>query len=223
MTGKIAEIFISIQGEGLYFGEEHIFVRFFGCNLKCSFCDTPLERFAEYEPEGLLQELKQHRNGGSTVSFTGGEPLLQKNFLKEASRLTKMAGYKNYLETNGILHEALEEVIDQIDIVAMDIKLPSSTGLGHFWDQHRRFLNVASKKETFIKAVICRATKEDDLNEGIRMIRDVNASTVLVLQPNSFEDSELLREKIERFKEIAAENHITVCIIPQMHKKIGLK
>jgi organic radical activating enzyme len=102
MLGKITEVFTSVQGEGLYFGEEQIFVRFFGCNLKCRFCDTHLDRFTEYEPQELIREMNMHKNGRSTVSFTGGEPLLQRHFLKELSGLTKKSGYKNYLETRRI-------------------------------------------------------------------------------------------------------------------------
>lgn len=222
--GKITEVFSSLQGEGLYFGEEQIFVRFFGCNLKCKFCDTPLDRFAEYEPEELLQELKLYQNGHhNTIAFTGGEPLLQKYFLKAILELTKKEGYKNYLETNGILHSALEDVIDDVDIVAMDLKLPSSTGLKDFWYHHRRFLEVASKKEVFLKMVICQSTNEEDLREGLRLIGEVNKGLILVLQPNSYEDSKAMQEKLELFKNIARENHITACIIPQLHKKIGIK
>ncbi|MFH1269731.1 MAG: 7-carboxy-7-deazaguanine synthase QueE [Candidatus Omnitrophota bacterium] len=221
--GKITEVFTSIQGEGLYFGEEQIFVRFFGCNLKCRFCDTHLDRFTEYKPEELVQELSLYKNGRSTISFTGGEPLMQKYFLRAVLKLTKKEGYKNYLETNGILHGALEDVIDCVDVVAMDLKFPSSTGLNDFWHQHRRFLGIASKKETFIKAVICRDTSEQDLKEAIKLIKDADRFLVLVLQPNSYEESDLMREKLERFKEIARENNITACIIPQLHKKTGLR
>jgi len=222
-SGKITEVFSSVQGEGLYFGEEQIFVRFFGCNLKCKFCDTPLDRFTEYEPEELLQELNLYKNGRSTVSFTGGEPLLQKYFLKATLKLTRAEGYKNYLETNGILHSALEDVIDYVDIVAMDLKLPSSTGLKDFWHHHRRFLEVASKKEVFLKMVICHSTNEEDLREGLRLIHEVNKFLILILQPNSYEDSQTMREKLELFKDIARDNHITACIIPQLHKRIGIK
>ena len=221
--GKITEVFSSVQGEGLYFGEEQIFVRFFGCNLKCKFCDTPLDRFTEYEPEELLQELKLYKNGDCTVAFTGGEPLLQKYFLKAILKLTKKEGYKNYLETNGVLHSALEDVIDYLDIVAMDLKLPSSTGLKDFWHHHRRFLEVASKKEVFLKMVICQSTNEEDLREGLRLIKEVNKALILVLQPNTYEDSDPMREKLELFKDIARDNHITACIIPQLHKRIGIK
>ncbi|MBP7836242.1 MAG: 7-carboxy-7-deazaguanine synthase QueE, partial [Candidatus Omnitrophica bacterium] len=61
MKGKIAEVFDSVQGEGLYLGEKQIFVRFYGCNLGCRFCDTKLQSFMEYEPEELFQELKLYR------------------------------------------------------------------------------------------------------------------------------------------------------------------
>jgi len=223
IKGKITEIFRSIQGEGLYFGEEQIFVRFFGCNLRCKFCDTRLNRFTEYDPDELLEEIKLYKNGDSTVSFTGGEPLLQNYFLKEALKLTRREGYKNYLETNGTLHSALEDVIDDVDIVAMDFKLPSSTGLKDFWHHHRRFLEVASQKETFIKMVICRDTNEEDFKAGIELIKEINNFLILVLQPNSYDDSLYMHKKIDALKDIAKTSHITACLIPQLHKKIGVR
>jgi 7-carboxy-7-deazaguanine synthase len=222
-SGKITEVFSSVQGEGLYLGEEQIFVRFFGCNMKCKFCDTPLDRFTEYKPQELFEEVKLYKNGHRTVAFTGGEPLLQKYFLKEILKLTRKEGFKNYLETNGVLHTALEDVIEYVDVVAMDVKLPSSTGLKDFWHHHRRFLEVASKKEVFIKMVICQNTHEDDLKEGLKLIKEINNFLILVLQPNTMEESEAMAKKLERFKEIAGEDRITTCIIPQLHKKIGIK
>jgi len=222
-SGKITEVFSSIQGEGIYFGEEQIFVRFFGCNLNCKFCDTRLDRFTEYEPQELLEEVRLYKNGNATVAFTGGEPLLQKYFLKAILELTHKEGYKNYLETNGILHSALQDVIDYVDIVAMDLKLPSSTGLKDFWYHHRRFLEVCAKKETFLKIVICNSTTEEDLMEGLNLIKEANKYMVLVLQPNTYEASELMEKKLEHFKEMAKDSHITTCVIPQLHKKIGIR
>lgn len=221
--GKITEVFSSLQGEGIYLGEEQIFVRFFGCNLKCRFCDTTLYRFTEYDPEELFKEIMLYQDNQRTISFTGGEPLLQKYFLREIMKLTRQEGYKNYLETNGILHSALEDVIDYADIIAMDLKLPSSTGLKDFWQHHRAFLDIASKKEAFVKMVICQETTEEDLREGLKLIKDVNRSLILVLQPNSEEDSKLLEKKLELFKSICEEGRITTCIIPQLHKRIGIK
>jgi 7-carboxy-7-deazaguanine synthase len=223
MKGKISEIFESIQGEGIYVGEKQIFVRFFGCNLSCRFCDTPLNKFSEYEPQRLLSELRSYPGNYHSVSFTGGEPLLQKDFLKEILIQSKQQGFRNYLETNGTLPEALNEVIENVDIVAMDFKLPSSTGSGEFWQVHRDFLKVASKKEVFVKVVICDSTKDEDFKKGLEIIKEANPNVRLVLQPNSFEDGELLNEKIEDFKTACLRERIAVCLIPQMHKVMGIK
>ncbi len=223
MKGKIAEVFESIQGEGLYLGERQLFVRFFGCNLKCKFCDTRLDKFDEYEPEDLLRELKQYKERYHSVAFTGGEPLLQKDFLREAAKLTQKHKFTNYLETNGTLAEELEEVIDFLDIVAMDLKLPSSTQMQGFWDAHRRFLKVASRKEVFLKIVICHSTQEKDLHHALGLIREVHRAAVLVLQPNAQEDSVTLRKKLADYRDISGNNSVTACVIPQVHKIAGLR
>ncbi|MFA5090789.1 MAG: 7-carboxy-7-deazaguanine synthase QueE [Candidatus Omnitrophota bacterium] len=222
IKGRINEIFESLQGEGIYLGEKQIFVRFFGCNLGCKFCDTRLSSFKEMTPKELIFEIKKYSGPHHSISFTGGEPLLQKDFLKEVLPLTYKEGYKNYLETNGTLPDELAEVIDYIDIVAMDLKLPSSTGLYGFWKQHRKFLEIASRKEVFLKAVICHDTCSIDLVEGLKLIKEVNEYALLVLQPDSEED-EALKQKLEYCKEICDKHGITACIIPQIHRKVGIK
>lgn len=222
MRGKIAEIFDSVQGEGIYLGEKQLFVRFFGCNLNCKFCDTKLKWFKEYEPEELFCQVKKDWDDFHSISFTGGEPLMQKDFLKEVLKLTNRENYKSYLETNGTLPDELEEVIDFLDIVSMDLKLPTSTELDSFWDKHARFLKIASKKEVFLKAVICNSTSEEDLRNSIRLIKHLNRAMVLILQPNSLENQQDLTKKSEYFQEICSGENITSCVIPQIHKKIGL-
>jgi organic radical activating enzyme len=223
MTGRITEVFDSVQGEGLYVGEKQLFVRFFGCNLRCKFCDTRLSRFIDYEPQELFEELRLYEDDYHSVSFTGGEPLLQVDFLKEVLKLSCTDGYKNYLETNGTLVGELEKVIDYLDIVAMDLKLPSSTDMGMLWGMHRKFLKVASKKDVFLKVVICQSTKEEDLIEALCLIKEVNKYVILVLQPNSFEDYNQMREKLETFRYICEKADVTACIIPQVHKIAGVK
>jgi organic radical activating enzyme len=223
MIGRITEVFDSVQGEGLYLGEKQLFVRFFGCNLRCKFCDTRLSRFIEYEPQELFEELRLYEDDYHSVSFTGGEPLLQVDFLKEVLKLSCTDGYKNYLETNGTLVGELEKVIDYLDIVAMDLKLPSSTDMGMLWGMHRKFLKVASKKEVFLKVVICQSTKEEDLIEALWLIKEVDKYVILVLQPNSFEDYNQMREKLETFRYICEKADVTACIIPQVHKMMGIR
>lgn len=223
MKGRISEVFESIQGEGLYLGQKQLFIRFFGCNLNCKFCDTKLNYFKEYIPADLLAELKSFWNNCHWVTFTGGEPLLQSAFLKEILPLTRKNGLKNYLETNGTLTQNLEKVIGYLDIVAMDFKLPSSTGLNGFWNEHRQFLKLASRKEVFIKTVISNTTLEEDLREAIKLIKKVNSACVLVLQPNSYEGAGLLVEKLQRFKNTCLREGVTACVIPQLHKIVGAR
>jgi len=223
MKGRIAEVFESIQGEGLYLGEKQIFVRFYGCNLECKFCDTKLDSFMEYEPEELFKELRLYRDKYHSISFTGGEPLLQKEFLKEVLKLTRKNNFRNYLDTNGTLYKELEDVIDYIDIVAMDLKLPSSTGLSDFWEEHRLFLKIASKREVFVKTVICSYTKEEDLIRALRLIRETAQEAVLVLQLNSNEDRVYLHDKLETFKNLCRKERVTYCAVEQIHKVIGVK
>lgn len=223
MKARISEVFESMQGEGLYLGDKQLFVRFFGCNLNCKFCDTKLNHFMEYEPQELLEEIRLYKNITNCLAFTGGEPLLQKDFLKEIMKITAKEGYKHYLETNGTLPGELEEVIDLVDIVAMDVKLPSSTGMGNLWNLHRRFLEISSRKEVFIKAVICQDTQEGDLKEALNLINAVNRATVLVLQPNSYENNGQLTEKLRNLRDICIKEKVTTCIIPQMHKITGIK
>jgi len=223
IKARISEVFESVQGEGLYLGEKQIFVRFFGCNLNCSYCDTKLDRFMEYDAYELFEEIKLYRDKYHSISFTGGEPLLHKDFLKDILKLTVKDGHKHYLETNGTLVPELEELIEYIDIVAMDLKLPSSSGMGNLWHMHKKFLKVACKKEVFLKAIICQGTLEEDLLQATELIKEVSPASVLILQPNSYEQQAMLDDKLSRFKDIANQQGVTTCIIPQIHKIMGLR
>jgi len=223
MKGRISEIFDSIQGEGLYWGERQVFVRFFGCNLNCRFCDTKLDSFLEYDPDELYKELKMYYDGHHSIAFTGGEPLLQNDFLREVLMLTQAGGWKNYLETNGTLPGALNGLIDYVRIVAMDLKLPSSTGLNNFWEAHRAFLELAAKKDLYVKAVICKDTREEDVLEGAKLIRKAAAEAILILQPDSSCGPGALDKKLKSFKDICRRERVTACVIPQMHKIAGVK
>lgn len=220
---RISEIFDSVQGEGLYLGEKQIFVRFFDCNLSCTYCDTKLDRFTEYEAKELFEEIKLYRDKYHSISFTGGEPLLYKDFLKEILKLTGKHGHRHYLETNGTLAAELEELIEHIDIVAMDLKFPSSSGMGDLWDKHRSFLKVARRKEVFLKAIICQGTQEEDLRQALKLIKEISPGSILILQPNSNESQEILQEKLSKFKKICVQEGVTACVIPQIHKIVGVR
>ena len=94
---KINEIFYSLQGEGHYTGTPAVFVRFAGCNLKCSFCDTDFTSFTEMTEDDIVRETGQYPT--NHIVITGGEPTLQIT----ASLVSKLheAGKYVQIETNG--------------------------------------------------------------------------------------------------------------------------
>lgn len=71
---KINEIFYSLQGEGFHTGVPAVFIRFSGCNLKCSFCDTRHEEGVMMSDEEIVSRVSEYP--ARTVILTGGEPSL---------------------------------------------------------------------------------------------------------------------------------------------------
>ncbi len=106
---KIAEIFPSIQGEGLRQGEATIFIRLSGCNLKCSFCDTKYawKEGQERSTAQVLEKIRKLRPRfpAQWVCLTGGEPLVQD--LAELVKGLKKEDFKVQVETNATLYRPL--------------------------------------------------------------------------------------------------------------------
>ena len=221
MTGKIAEIFKSIQGEGPYQGETQVFVRLYGCNLACEFCDTKLESYEVLSVDDVLKEVLS-LGPVHSVSITGGEPLMQSDFVKALAQALKERSYKTYLETNGVFFEPLKKVIDYIDIVSMDFKLPSATNHKDFWPEHSEFLKISCQKEVFVKAVIGLATQVGDIFETIKLIKAVRHDVLLVLQPQHPHE-EALKTKLMFYKMLCQLHGLNVKILGQLHKKMGIR
>ncbi|HTG01443.1 MAG TPA: 7-carboxy-7-deazaguanine synthase QueE [Nitrospirota bacterium] len=243
----INELFVSLQGEGPRVGERHIFVRFQGCDQRCCFCDTPASIASHpdtsqhsfqaqiapaYPPTyeilqnpvtierltGLCARLSLRGRARTTVSLTGGEPLLQSDFLavwlSEAGQ-----DYRFYLETNGIRYDDLKKIVHLIDHVSMDMKLPSSTQMRPFWDEHRRFLDAASGGHVTVKAVITRATVTSDVLTAARIIAEHDDQIPFVLQPAGGIWAPELKSLMElQDASLALLNDVRV--IPQMHKML---
>jgi len=226
---NILEIFQSIQGEGKYAGVKQVFVRFFECNMHCAWCDTPhsigdtSRRFEEYTLDALWREICDLWKNCHSVSLTGGEPLMQKDFIKTLLPRFKKAEVPAYLETNGILHEALAEVIEDIDIVAMDLKLPSSTKCQPFWQEHEEFLKIARRKEVFIKTVISSDTERDDVLRSIDLVAGVDPEILYILQPNYLDRKNGVMEKCLEYQKDCSDRLKNVRIIPQVHKMMNMR
>ncbi len=223
---KISEIFLSLQGEGMYLGVPQLFVRFYGCNLSCAFCDTRGESFGTFTAEALMSKIREYRNPYHSLSLTGGEPLLQADFigifLKEYKKFCKKPVY---LETNGVLRKELSKIINAVDIVAMDFKLPSSTKGPDFWREHEEFLKLASEKKVFVKAVITGKTASGDILKMAEIVKKINPDIPVILQPvTAFSESERAADtSLARFGEILRKINSRAEIIPQMHKLMGIK
>ena len=94
---RINDIFYSLQGEGHNTGRAAVFVRFAGCNLRCSFCDTEFDTYREMSDEEILEAISQYP--ARFVVLTGGEPTLQ---VDEAFvELLHQHGYEVAMESNG--------------------------------------------------------------------------------------------------------------------------
>ncbi len=227
---QISEIFSSLQGEGTHLGERHLFLRFENCNIHCEYCDELGKPGSDFDVDSVVQKLLEvEREYGphAYVSLTGGEPLLYVSFLKPLIPKLKEHGFRIYLETNGILWKALDQVIALTDVIAMDLKPASVTKERSFLEEHEIFLKHSLQKETFIK-IIC--SKEIDLNEFnhlCEMVARVNKKIPVILQPISaeiegHEDPELMR-LLNELQTLALSVLNDVRIVPRLHKILKIK
>lgn len=140
MNFKVVEKFVSINGEGLSCGQLAVFIRFAGCNLNCSYCDTTWanEKDVSYElmsSEDIYEYIKSTEV--KNITLTGGEPLLQEGILDLLKKLSKDKGLSVEIETNGSILLSNFSDIDNPPSFTMDYKLPSSNmedkmSLGNF-------------------------------------------------------------------------------------------
>lgn len=229
---RVIEIFSSIQGEGVYVGKRHLFVRFWNCNLDCRYCDTDFKGpYTETDGAQLLARVERwlaEAGPFDAVSLTGGEPLLWSRFLKTVLPEIKRMSQRVYLETNGTLPDALRAVLPWIDIVAMDIKPPSATGDRPVWAEHEKFLRIPAlgfRPELFVKVVVTGATYDSEIERVIRLIASVNRAIPLVLQPvTPFREVQEgpSPEQLGRWRQAALERLEDVRIIPQVHRILGV-
>jgi 7-carboxy-7-deazaguanine synthase len=99
---RVAEIYLSLQGEGILTGTPSVFVRASGCNLRCWFCDTP---YASWEPEGnewTPEAIAAHvaRWNCPHVVLTGGEPMIFPDLVALSRRLREQGRHVT-IETAG--------------------------------------------------------------------------------------------------------------------------
>lgn len=144
---KVSEIFLSLQGESTYAGLPCAFIRLAGCNLRCSWCDTPHAREGGEELEVAEAVRRLLAWGVPLVEVTGGEPLLQEGVYPLTETLLA-AGATVLLETNGSLPLGR---LDSRIVRIVDVKCPGS-GFAHCHDWSNMALLRATDQVKFVLA-----------------------------------------------------------------------
>ena len=247
----LSEIYSAIQGEGPFTGVRQIFIRFSACDLRCVWCDTPgslirtevcsvensagRRKFSKVTNPINIDDLLSHIKLLSpeihhSISLTGGEPLLQYKFLTQFLPIFKKEfSLPVYLEAGGHRPEELSKIVNSLDFISMDFKLPSSANTGILWNKHKEFLEICLKSKNlqsvWIKIVITKDTLLDELIHSVKIIKSVypNNNPEIFLQPatkinniNPPDELELLNIQKSLLK-----IYPKIRVIPQVHRLIG--
>ncbi|MBR0370044.1 MAG: 7-carboxy-7-deazaguanine synthase QueE [Methanobrevibacter sp.] len=232
MKAPIIEIFSSFQGEGVLIGQRQIFVRFAGCNLNCAYCDTKISisknQGTLMTPAEVVEKIESILTPDChTISFTGGEPSLYPEFINEVSKLT---GLNIMLETNGTLPDNID-LIDNLDIVSLDIKLKEQFNGDYKEDiflNEIKSLNLLIEKSinVYCKVVILPSLKIESFEEVIKKIdKEIiyKNNLQVIVQPSSpLNEWKNLSDSLFEFSEIVGE-YFEVSTIPQIHKILNIE
>ncbi len=196
---KIAEIFYSIQGEGMLAGTPSVLVRTSGCNLRCTWCDTP---YASWEPEGedvALEEIlaRVTRYRAHYVVVTGGEPMIAPEIVPLTEALRQMSLHVT-IETAGTVFAPVD-----CHLMSISPKLSNSTPLerdgGQWAAQHDRLRlrpdvlrRLMGTYEYQLKFVVA---EEDDIGEIRDLVAQVRANPQRVVLMPEGTDPEVLRDR----------------------------
>lgn len=236
-VGFVQEVFVSFQGEGSHVGQRTVFVRTAGCSLRCRFCDTPqaLVRttHAQWQrPDGSVTQVANpvattavsafvaelDPTASAWVSFTGGEPLEQVDFLAALAPLLRPR--RIHLETAGVHAQEMTRARSFADFVALDLKLDSVAHEGDRVADHRAFLAASRGLPRDVKVVIGPTTDLAELERLCALVAEEDRALPIILQPETPRRGapELPRPLLEAAYAIAARASRDVRVIPQTHK-----
>lgn len=173
---------------------------------------------------GLVELIADGFADVPTVVFTGGEPLLQPEFLVAAAGQLRALGYRIHLETNGTLASALVAVKNAVDFICMDIKLPSSQGGRDLSTEHLDLLRAATGKHLVVKIVVTPDSGDREIEDAVRLVAAVNRFIPVFLQP-AFEESRpsVGAERLAAALAVARSHVYDARLSIQMHKVIGVR
>jgi len=201
---KIAEIFYSLQGEGALIGVPSVFVRTSGCNLRCTWCDTP---YTSWAPEGEERSLdsiveEMNRYGASHVVITGGEPMIA----PEIGELTHRLSQHVTIETAGTVDTHV-----RCDLMSISPKLANSTPYerdgGRWAQQHERLRYQPEILKRLIQLYSYQLkfviVEEADLAQVRAIVEEIGAAKSRVLLMPEGIDPAVLAERGRWLAEVA--------------------
>ncbi|NLK26090.1 MAG: radical SAM protein [Euryarchaeota archaeon] len=201
---NVVEIFYSLQGEGVLMGVPTTFVRFGGCNLDCTWCDT---RYAREGGEEMSVDQILDRVESMNVPFiclTGGEPMLQEDIATLTRELLDGEHHVT-IETNGTI--PLEGLpISEDILISMDVKCPSSGATIPVYGDNLEFLSPRDQLKFIIADRI-------DYLFARKMLRESQLNCPVIMTPVGGTD----------LKELASwvlQDRLWVRVLPQLHKLI---
>ena len=204
---KVNEIFYSLQGEGRNTGRAAVFIRFAGCNLRCSFCDTEFDSYREMSAEEIVDAISVWPS--RFVVLTGGEPTLQVD--DAFVDLLHQHGYEVAMESNGT--RPAPRNLDWLTVSPKDWCKAS----GGWWTEHRSRINEV--KIVFDEDTPARLSSTHNPQ---LIIQNSKPITLYSLQPCDTGDAErnvrILHLCIEYIKQ-----HPQWRLSLQTHKLVGIR
>lgn len=171
---RVVEIFDSIDGEGIFAGSLATFIRLAGCNLRCSYCDTPYAlKMDDGEEMEVSDIVKACQNlGNRHVTLTGGEPLIHYGVKYLVNQLADN-GFIVNIETNGSIPIA-PYIRDNV-VITMDYKTSSSGE-----KDKMKLENLAFLRETDVLKIVC---DDSDFDEIWRLLAKSKVKSYVYLSP----------------------------------------
>ena len=235
---QLSEIFTSIEGEGILFGTKTMFVRMAGCHLKCYWCDTnyalAMNSGNTYSIDQVKKMMKEQlQNNTYKINFTGGEPLIQYEAVKDLAKFTKEdLGLRTYIESSCYDINRFNKIIPYIDICKIEFKTKDSEAVDikhyeHLLNNEVECLRTAieNKKITFIKIVVSNSTTVKEFKKLIEISFNTVKSEELagfIIQPTN-NINEPTVDRLLQFYDLIYPRYNEVRIIPQLHKIIGAR
>lgn len=235
MKVRLFEIFTSVEGEGILYGTKTLFVRLAGCPFTCFYCDTiealPMNSGTEYTLEEACNAIENKLQDKTyKVNFTGGEPLIQHDAVREMAKHVKSKNIPTYLESSCFDSAKFAEVLPFIDFVKIEFKTRDSEFVDpkHYSTLIENALeclkmSVALKKITYIKIVVSEKTDLISFKELVNRIFDAISKTSIagfIIQP-TYGVAEPRLDQLLKFYDTVHPYYSEVRIVPQLHKLIG--